>query len=99
MHKILVTGGAGFIGSNFVRLVLRERPQWHVVVIDKLTYAGRMENLEDVRDDPRFSFVHGDICNPQAVAEAMQGCDMVFNFAAESHVDRSLMGDPEHAGA
>jgi dTDP-glucose 4,6-dehydratase len=99
MDKILVTGGAGFIGSNFVRLALRERPQWHVVVIDKLTYAGRLENLQDVRNNSRFSFVHGDICNPQAVAEAMQGCDMVFNFAAESHVDRSLMGDPEHAGA
>ena len=99
MTTILVTGGAGFIGSNFVRLALRERPQWHIVVLDKLTYAGRLENLEDVRSDSRFRFVGGDICDAKAVSEAMQDCDIVVNFAAESHVDRSLMGDPQHAGA
>ncbi len=93
--KILVTGGAGFIGSNFVRLVEAERPDWEVVVIDKLTYAGRRENLEGTG----AAFVEGDICDPQIVAHAMEGCDMVFNFAAESHVDRSLMGDPNLAGA
>ena len=93
--KILVTGGAGFIGSNFVRLVESEKPDWGVVVIDKLTYAGRRENLENTR----AQFVEGDICDPAIVAEAMEGCDMVFNFAAESHVDRSLMGDPNLAGA
>ncbi len=93
--KILVTGGAGFIGSNFVRLVEAEHPDWEVVVIDKLTYAGRMENLEHTR----ATFVEGDICDPQIVAQAMSGCEMVFNFAAESHVDRSLMGDPNLAGA
>ena len=99
MEKILVTGGAGFIGSNFVRVVLRERPEWQVTVIDKLTYAGRLENLAEVQDDSRFRFVQGDICDAKAVAQAMEDCTMVFNFAAESHVDRSLMGDPEHAGA
>lgn len=93
--KILVTGGAGFIGSNFVRLVESEKPDWQVVVIDKLTYAGRRENLENTR----AQFVEGDICDPTIVAQAMDGCDMVFNFAAESHVDRSLMGDPNLAGA
>lgn len=93
--KVLVTGGAGFIGSNFVRLVEQEHPDWEVVVIDKLTYAGRLENLENTR----ARFVEGDICDPQAVSGAMDGCDMVFNFAAESHVDRSLMGDPNLAGA
>ncbi|RYX86170.1 dTDP-glucose 4,6-dehydratase [bacterium] len=93
--KILVTGGAGFIGSNFVRLVESEKPDWQVVVIDKLTYAGRRENLEHTRAE----FVEGDICDPAIVSQAMEGCDMVFNFAAESHVDRSLMGDPNLAGA
>ena len=99
MTKILVTGGAGFIGSNFVRLVLAEEPSWQVVVLDKLTYAGRLENLADVSGDPRYQFVHGDICDPVVVAQAMQGCHIVFNFAAETHVDRSLIGDPAHAGA
>ena len=93
--KILVTGGAGFIASNFVRLVNAERPAWEVVVLDKLTYAGRRETLEDLRAE----FIHGDICDDVAVSRAMDGCEMVFNFAAESHVDRSLMGDPELAGA
>jgi dTDP-glucose 4,6-dehydratase len=97
--KVLVTGGAGFIGSNFVRMVLRERPDWQVVVLDKLTYAGRKENLEDVWDVPRLRFVHGDICDSAAVADAMDGCTLVFNFAAESHVDRSLMAGAEGAGA
>lgn len=93
--KILVTGGAGFIGSNFVRLIESERPNYEVVVLDKLTYAGRVENLEGTRAE----FVEGDICDFKAVSRAMEGVDMVYNFAAESHVDRSLMGDPELAGA
>ena len=99
MKKILVTGGAGFIGSNFVRLVLRERPDCEVVVLDKLTYAGRTENLSGLQESGRGRFVRGDICDAKAVEEAMNGCDTVFNFAAESHVDRSLIGDREHAGA
>jgi len=91
--KVLVTGGAGFIGSNFVHLVLAERPDWEVVNLDKLTYAGNPENLRDVEDDRRYRFVKGDICDEQAVGEAVAGCDAIVNFAAETHVDRSIM-DP-----
>ncbi|HVF84847.1 MAG TPA: dTDP-glucose 4,6-dehydratase [Abditibacteriaceae bacterium] len=99
MKKVLVTGGAGFIGSNFVRLVRRERPDVDVVVLDKLTYAGRLENLAEFENDAKYRFVKGDICDARDVAEAMQGCDTVINFAAETHVDRSLMGGDELAGA
>ncbi len=92
MKRILVTGGCGFIGSNFVRHVMGTRPEAEVVNLDALTYAGRRENLADLEDDRRYRFVHGDICDPAAVAEAMAGCDVVVNFAAETHVDRSLLG-------
>lgn len=95
MKQILVTGGAGFIGNNFVRLILRDRPDWRVVVLDKLTYAGRRESLQDLD----IKFVHGDICDAAVVAEAMDGCQMVFNFAAETHVDRSLIEGAAHAGS
>ncbi len=90
--RTLVTGGAGFIGSNFVRHFLRENPDRTVTVLDKLTYAGRIENLEDVmkRYGDRFRFVQGDICDPEAVESAMGDCDDVINFAAETHVDRSI---------
>ena len=88
--KVLVTGGAGFIGSNFTRMALSSRPSWTVTVLDKLTYAGRMENLEDILGDPRISFVQGDICDPSVVTNVMSGCDVVVNFAAETHVDRSI---------
>lgn len=90
-HRVLVTGGAGFIGSNFVRYALAEHPDWHIVVLDKLTYAGRRDNLCDVLD--RITFLEGDIADSRRVAEAMAGADAVLNFAAESHVDRSL-ADP-----
>lgn len=99
MNTILVTGGAGFIGSNFVRYILRERPDWQVRVLDKLTYAGRMENLADVWDVERLRFIKGDICDADIVDEAVNGCTHVYNFAAESHVDRSLMAGAEGAGA
>jgi len=86
--RILVTGGAGFIGCNFVRHMLGEHPETEIVVLDKLTYAGRLENLEDVKS--RIKFVKGDICDKEAVKRTMEGCDSVINFAAESHVDRSI---------
>ncbi|MEW5748744.1 MAG: dTDP-glucose 4,6-dehydratase [Candidatus Thermoplasmatota archaeon] len=85
---MLITGGAGFIGCNFVRHMLKEHPQDQVVVLDKLTYAGRLENLEDVKD--RITFIKGDICDKDVVRGAMDGCGIVVNFAAESHVDRSI---------
>src|SRR5688572_28910582 len=91
MRRLFVTGGAGFIGSNFVRYVLGKYPEIGVVVFDKLTYAGNLENLQDVQSDPRYRFVRGDICDALAVADAIQGCDAIVNFAAESHVDRSLL--------
>ncbi len=87
---ILVTGGAGFIGSNFVRYVFQSLPNVHVVVFDLLTYAGCEKNLADVSNHPHFSFIQGDICDANAVTHAMQGCNMVVHFAAETHVDRSI---------
>jgi dTDP-glucose 4,6-dehydratase len=91
--RLLVCGGAGFIGSNFVRLRVRDHGD-EVVVLDKLTYAGREENLDDVRDAPGFRFVHGAIEDPAAVADAVAGSEAIVNFAAETHVDRSI-DDPE----
>src|SRR3954467_7868361 len=88
MARILITGGAGFIGSTYVRVVLDARPDDQVVVFDKLTYAGREENLKDVRE--RIEFVQGAIEDRDAVREVMEGADLVVNFAAESHVDRSI---------
>jgi dTDP-glucose 4,6-dehydratase len=87
--KLLVCGGAGFIGSNFVRTRLREHGD-EIVVLDKLTYAGRMENFHDVSGDPGFSFVQGAIEDPTAVAAVVEGVDAIVNFAAETHVDRSI---------
>jgi dTDP-glucose 4,6-dehydratase len=93
MSTLLVTGGCGFIGSNFIRLVLAEEPQTTIVNLDKLTYAGNPENLADVAGDPRYRFVHGDICDRSLVDEllAAGGIEAVVNFAAESHVDRSIL--------
>ena len=88
--RILVTGGAGFIGCNFARHVARARPDWEIVVLDKLTYAGRRENLADLEGRPGFTFVQGDIADREAVASVLPGCAYVVNFAAETHVDRSL---------
>jgi dTDP-glucose 4,6-dehydratase len=87
--KIIVTGGAGFIGSNFVHYVLRERPEWHVTVLDKLTYAGNEENLKNLPDD-RFTFVKGDICNQALVDSLVSDHDAIVHYAAESHNDNSL---------
>ena len=89
-RRILITGGAGFIGSNFVRFVLAERPKWHLVNYDALTYAGNPANLADVVENPRYEFVHGDIRDRDDLLAALTGCDSVVHFAAESHVDRSI---------
>jgi dTDP-glucose 4,6-dehydratase len=89
-HTILVTGGAGFIGSNFVHYLLRTTDDINAIVFDKLTYAGNLENLADILHDPRVSFEQGDICDAQVVQKVMQRCDWVINFAAETHVDRSI---------
>src|SRR5271166_4302696 len=88
--KILVTGGAGFIGSNFINHVLGLHKDYSVVNYDKLTYAGNLANLQSVADNPRYSFVRGDICDAASTESAMKGCDLVVHFAAESHVDRSI---------
>ena len=88
--KIFVTGGAGFIGSNFIRHILGTGKNFAVVNYDKLTYAGNLANLESVADNPNYEFVKGDICDAAAVEAAMRGCDAVIHFAAESHVDRSI---------
>jgi dTDP-glucose 4,6-dehydratase len=97
--KILVTGGAGFIGSHFARAVVRDTydslADSQVVVLDKLTYAGNPANLDPIRDDPRFRFVEGDITDARHVDEVMSGVDAVVHFAAESHVDRSINGAGE----
>lgn len=87
--KVLVTGGAGFIGSNFVRYVYSERPDWQIVVYDKLTYAGDRRNLEGL-DESRVSLVQADICDEAAINKAVEACDAVIHFAAESHNDNSL---------
>jgi dTDP-glucose 4,6-dehydratase len=88
--RLLVTGGAGFIGSEFVRMTLREHPDDSVIVLDKLTYAGNPRNLEHVASDPRYHFVHGDIVDARLTTELAGQVDVIVNFAAESHVDRSL---------
>jgi len=99
MKNLLITGGAGFIGSNFTRYILRKYPDYHVVVYDKLTYAGNLENLKDVAADfqGRYVFVHGDICDAERVRETIRAhqVDGVVNFAAATHVDRSLMEPDE----
>ncbi|MFZ5862529.1 MAG: dTDP-glucose 4,6-dehydratase [Nitrospirota bacterium] len=91
--RLLVTGGCGFIGSNFIRYVLRTHPEDSVVNLDKLTYAGNPENVADAAKDPRYRFIQGDICDPEAVDLAAKDVDAIVNFAAETHVDRSLL-DP-----
>src|SRR5512137_3413 len=87
--RILVTGGAGFIGSNFVHYTLKAHPDCEVTVLDKLTYAGRKENLADVWD--KITFVKGDITRKADVERTIKGCDCIVNFAAETHVDRSIL--------
>ncbi len=96
MKNIIVTGGAGFIGANFVLYMLKKYNNYNIIVYDKLTYAGNLDNLLEVADDPRYSFVQGDICDADKVEATIQkyGADTIVNFAAETHVDRSIM-DPD----
>jgi dTDP-glucose 4,6-dehydratase len=93
LHNLFIAGGAGFIGSNFVHYILEKYPDYRVVVYDKLTYAGNLDNLKGLEGDPRYAFVHGDICEAPKVEETMRQyeIDAIVNFAAETHVDRSLM--------
>lgn len=94
MTRILVTGGAGFIGSNFVRYMLDKYPDYKIVNLDALTYCGNLENLEDIENNLKYSFVKGNICDEKIVDEVVSGVDYIVNFAAESHVDRSIE-DPQ----
>lgn len=89
--EVLVTGGAGFIGSNFVRYALETHDDWQVTTLDKLTYAGRRENLHDLMSHPRHRFVHGDICDAAVSAPLVERSNIVVHFAAETHVDRSIL--------
>ncbi|MCA9918983.1 MAG: dTDP-glucose 4,6-dehydratase, partial [Anaerolineales bacterium] len=93
MKNIIVTGGAGFIGANFVLHMLNKYSDYNIIVYDKLTYAGNLDNLLDVKDDPRYAFVQGDICDAEMVEATIQkyDADTIVNFAAETHVDRSIM--------
>jgi dTDP-glucose 4,6-dehydratase len=95
MVKVLVTGGAGFIGSNFVRYALAIHRDWEVTTLDKLTYAGRLENLKDVMDNPRHSFVKGDVADPSVAGPLVAESAIVVHFAAETHVDRSILSAGE----
>lgn len=89
--KLLVTGGAGFIGSNFIRYILNKYPDYKITNLDALTYAGNLENLKDFENDSRYKFVKGDICDSSLVDELVKDVDVIVHFAAESHVDRSIM--------
>ena len=95
MVELLVTGGAGFIGSNFVHHAVETHPDWRVTTLDKLTYAGRRENLADLDGHPRHRFVHGDVADPAVAAPLVRDADIVVHFAAETHVDRSLLSAGE----
>ena len=89
--RLLVTGGAGFIGSNFIRFLLRERPAWEIVNLDALTYSGNLENLAGIEGEARYEFVRGDIRDAAVIDPLMERCDAVAHLAAESHVDRSII--------
>ena len=88
--RLLVTGGAGFIGSCFVRHILNKYPSYQVVNLDALTYCGNIQNLDDIKENPNYTFIHGNICDKNLVREIISGVDCVVNFAAESHVDNSI---------
>ena len=94
MTTLLVTGGAGFIGSCFVRHILKKHPNYKVINLDALTYCGNLDNLKDIENNPNYRFVHGNICDKKLVRDIISDCDCVVNFAAESHVDNSI-NNPE----
>jgi dTDP-glucose 4,6-dehydratase len=94
-NKILVTGGAGFIGSNFIRLILEKHPTYNVINLDKLTYAGNLDSLKDIENNPNYKFVQGDICDKNLVNSLVKEVDAIVHFAAESHVDRSILNADE----
>lgn len=89
--RILVTGGCGFIGSNFIRYILRKYPDYRILNLDKLTYAGNLENLADIKNDSRYQFIQGDIAEAKIVNKLVKEVDTIVNFAAETHVDRSIL--------
>ena len=90
MKTMLVTGGAGFIGSCFIRHILKKYPDYKVINLDALTYCGNLENLDDIKENPNYEFVHGNICDKNLIRNLVKKCDYVVNFAAESHVDNSI---------
>ncbi|MFZ5392073.1 MAG: dTDP-glucose 4,6-dehydratase [Patescibacteria group bacterium] len=95
MKKLLVTGGAGFIGTNFIRYILNKYPDYRIINLDKLTYAGNLDNLRDLESNFNYQFVQGDICDQKLVRELVEKADAIIHFAAESHVDRSIVGAEE----
>ena len=95
--KLLVTGGAGFMGSNFIHYILKKYPDYEIINLDKLTYAGNLKNLTDVENNPRYKFIKGDIADPNIVNELVPKADAVINYAAETHVDRSIFDPREFA--
>ena len=94
MTKLLITGGAGFIGSNFIKYILNKYPNYEIINLDALTYCGNLENLTDIESNPNYTFIKGDICDNVLVTDITKDVDYIINFAAESHVDRSI-SDPE----
>src|SRR5574344_3017967 len=90
MTTILVTGGAGFIGSCFVRHMLKKHSDYKIINLDALTYAGNIENLDDIKNNPNYTFIKGNICDKNLVLDIVKNVDVIINFAAESHVDRSI---------
>ena len=88
--RLLVTGGAGFIGSNFIRYMLKKYPEYKIINLDALTYAGSVNNLEDIKDNPNYKFIKGDICDKKSVEDVISEVDCVINIAAETHVDNSI---------
>ena len=95
MKKILITGGAGFIGSNFIRYILNNYSDYKIINFDKLAYAGNLNNLKDVKESSNYTFIKGDICNTKQVELAVKDCDYIINFAAQTHVDRSIKSSEE----